>query len=79
MRLAVDITKRLGSFCLRVAFACEDGVLGILGASGCGKSMTLKCIDQPAPAEAACGLSFPKLCALSQHDGAAEHPLRPAR
>ena len=44
MRLAVDITKRLGSFCLRVAFACEDGVLGILGASGCGKSMTLKCI-----------------------------------
>ena len=44
MRLAVDITKRLGSFCLHVAFACEDGVLGILGASGCGKSMTLKCI-----------------------------------
>ena len=44
MRLAVDIKKRLGSFCLHVAFACEDGVLGILGASGCGKSMTLKCI-----------------------------------
>ena len=44
MRLAVDITKRLGSFCLRVAFACEHGTLGILGASGCGKSMTLKCI-----------------------------------
>ena len=42
MRLAVDITKRLGSFCLRVAFACEDGVLGILGVSGCGKSMTLQ-------------------------------------
>ena len=103
MRLAVDITKRLGSFCLHVAFACEDGVLGILGASGCGKSMTLKCIagiERPdsghieldgvtlfdsekriilPPAEAACGLSFPKLCALSQYDGAAEHPLRPAR
>ena len=29
MRLAVDITKRLGSFCLHVAFACEDGVLGL--------------------------------------------------
>ena len=45
MQLAVNITKRLGSFCLQVDFTCgEDGVLGILGASGCGKSMTLKCI-----------------------------------
>ncbi len=45
MHLAVKIKKQLGSFCLQTDFTCgEDGVLGILGASGCGKSMTLKCI-----------------------------------
>lgn len=36
--------KRLGNFNLDVAFETERGVFAILGASGCGKSMTLKCI-----------------------------------
>lgn len=44
MSLCVDITKKLGSFCLKVRFESENGVLTLLGASGCGKSMTLKCI-----------------------------------
>ena len=44
MTLEVTIEKRVGAFHLRTAFACGEEWLGILGASGCGKSMTLKCI-----------------------------------
>ena len=44
MSLSVDIEKRLGEFHLRARFETQGGVLGLLGASGCGKSMTLKCI-----------------------------------
>ena len=44
MRLFVDIQKKLGDFELDIRFSSEDGVLGLLGASGSGKSMTLKCI-----------------------------------
>ena len=42
--LYVDIEKDLGSFKLKVKFEQEDGIVGLLGQSGCGKSMTLKCI-----------------------------------
>ena len=44
MSLHVDIRRRLGSFTLDVALTAENGVTSLLGASGCGKSMTLKCI-----------------------------------
>ena len=44
MSLIVDIRKDLGGFCLDVKFEAESGVTCLLGASGCGKSMTLKCI-----------------------------------
>ena len=44
MSLSVNIKKELGSFCLDVQFETESGTLALLGASGCGKSMTLKCI-----------------------------------
>ena len=44
MSLFVDIRKQLGSFRLDVRFSAEKGVTCLLGASGCGKSMTLKCI-----------------------------------
>ena len=44
MSLFVDIEKTLGSFHLNVSFTAENGLLSLLGASGCGKSMTLKCI-----------------------------------
>lgn len=42
--LSVDIVKNLGSFNLEVAFEAGNEVLGFLGASGCGKSLTLRCI-----------------------------------
>ncbi|MCR5757694.1 MAG: ATP-binding cassette domain-containing protein [Selenomonas sp.] len=44
MELSVDIEKRLRNFTLRAAFSVKDEVFALLGASGCGKSMTLKCI-----------------------------------
>ncbi len=44
MSIEVSITKRFKGFCLDTAFSTEGGCLGILGASGCGKSMTLKCL-----------------------------------
>ena len=44
MSLSVDIEKTLGAFHLKAAFETDGGILGLLGASGCGKSMTLKCI-----------------------------------
>ena len=42
--LSVDIKKNLGGFRLDVKFDTDREVMGLLGASGSGKSMTLKCI-----------------------------------
>ena len=44
MSLIVDIEKKLGSFTLRSKFETDKGTMALLGASGCGKSVTLKCI-----------------------------------
>ena len=46
MSLSVDIRKRLGDFSLDVSFKAENPAetLALLGASGCGKSMALKCV-----------------------------------
>lgn len=44
MTLSVDIEKKFGSFELQLSFTAAEGVTGILGASGCGKSLSLKCI-----------------------------------
>ncbi|MCF0136207.1 MAG: ATP-binding cassette domain-containing protein [Lachnospiraceae bacterium] len=44
MSLLVDIEKKLGDFSLKVDLEADKGITGILGASGCGKSLTLKCI-----------------------------------
>lgn len=44
MRLYVDIEKKLSGFNLKIKFSTEDNVIGLLGASGSGKSMTLRCI-----------------------------------
>ena len=44
MSIYVDVEKRLGPFRLKVRFSAGNEVLALLGASGCGKSMTLKCI-----------------------------------
>ena len=44
MSLFVDIEKSYGSFHLKVSFQTEDNTLAFLGASGSGKSLTLKCI-----------------------------------
>ncbi len=44
MPVSVNIEKQLGSFQLKIQFDAPDTVHGLLGASGCGKSMTLRCI-----------------------------------
>ena len=44
MSLDVRIKKSFGDYTLDVAFAGGDETLGFLGASGCGKSLTLRCI-----------------------------------
>ena len=44
MSLSVDIEKKLGGFSLRVQLDTDDAITGLLGASGCGKSLTLQCI-----------------------------------
>lgn len=44
MSIIVDIEKKLGNFKLNVSFEAGNETLALLGASGCGKSMTLKCI-----------------------------------
>ena len=44
MSLRAEIHKKLGAFSLDISLETQGGVLGLLGASGCGKSMTLKCI-----------------------------------
>ncbi len=42
--LIVNIEKNLNSFQLQVEFTADNNTLGLLGASGSGKSLTLRCI-----------------------------------
>ncbi|MBU3159904.1 sulfate/molybdate ABC transporter ATP-binding protein [Clostridium frigoris] len=44
MSLEIDIIKKLQGFELKVKFNIDNNILGLLGASGSGKSMTLRCI-----------------------------------
>ena len=44
MSLLVDIEKDYGGFHLCSRFETNGGITGLLGASGCGKSQTLRCI-----------------------------------
>ena len=44
MKLSVYLEKKLRAFTLQINFTVKDEVFALLGASGCGKSMTLKCI-----------------------------------
>jgi ABC-type sulfate/molybdate transport systems, ATPase component len=44
MGLCVEIKKRLPGFTLETSFDTNSDVVGLLGASGSGKSMTLRCI-----------------------------------
>ncbi len=44
MELTVDIEKKLNGFHLKTELSVSGEVLGLLGASGSGKSMTLRCI-----------------------------------
>ncbi|HHU77023.1 MAG TPA: sulfate/molybdate ABC transporter ATP-binding protein [Firmicutes bacterium] len=50
MALRADIERDLPGFKLRVSLDCQEKTLGLLGGSGSGKSMTLRCIaglDKP--------------------------------
>lgn len=42
--LEVQIYKKLAEFDLDISFQVNNNILGLMGASGSGKSMTLKCI-----------------------------------
>ena len=44
MSLSIDIHKELADFTLNVQVETDGDMMALLGASGCGKSMTLKCI-----------------------------------
>jgi len=44
MNLLVDIEKKFRGFDYKVAFKANENTLGLLGSSGSGKSMTLRCI-----------------------------------
>ena len=91
MSLIVHIRKRLHNFELISDFE-TDGQLALLGASGSGKSMTLKCIagiEKPdsgyielngrvlyTAAEKKRRLSVPELCTVSEYDGKKEYTCR---
>ena len=45
MSVTLDITKNLGNFHLAIQLQTKGGVVGLLGASGSGKSKTLQCIS----------------------------------
>ena len=45
MSFDISIKRKTGTFSLDVSlYSDKPGVIGLLGASGCGKSMTLKCV-----------------------------------
>ncbi len=44
VELTVSIEKKLRDYTLKTDFTVKNEVFALLGASGCGKSMTLKCI-----------------------------------
>lgn len=44
MSIYIDVKKRMGDFTLEVQLEAKNEALGILGASGSGKSMTLHCV-----------------------------------
>lgn len=44
MSIDVDFRKSFGTFHLNVRLKAGDDIIALLGASGCGKSLTLKCI-----------------------------------
>ena len=81
--LEVNFEKKLKNFPLHIQFQAEGGCIGILGASGCGKSMTFKAIagietpdsgkSKSAAQKTQCGIFVSELCLISQYDSVSKY------
>ena len=85
MSLYVDIEKNFRDFSLKVKFSDTSSSMGILGASGSGKSMTLRCIagiETPDKGKIIINgktVFDSELCAFSDYDCGKKHRLRLSR
>ena len=86
MALSVHIKKKLKDFELAVDFDMDEGIVGFLGSSGCGKSMTLKCIagietpdegrivlDDEVLFDKKSEINLSELCIISTYDSKAKY------
>ena len=76
--LEVNFEKKLKNFPLHIQFQAEGGCIGILGASGCGKSMTFKAIagiETPDSGKICLGkrIFVSELCLISQYDSVSKY------
>ena len=71
MAIDVSVQKRWSDFSLDVSFSSPGGIVGLLGASGCGqRPNSFRCLEvyRRSRTEKTGRLFISRLCALSRHD-----------